>query len=1097
MRSGILLAVLLSASVGVPVPAQVDTKKDQTKQAEKPAALSPASASPDYSKEAYVIEKMHTVIVEQADGTGTREHTAVIRILAEAGVKAFAVLNFTYTSANETVEVDYVRVRKPDGTVVKTPDYNIQDMPADVTRTAPLYSDIHEKHIAVKGLGVGDVLESLVRYRVVKPEVPGHFWYEESFIKNAIVKDHRLEISVPADKYVKVVSPEFKPEVREEGGRRIYQWSQPNLEVKEKDPAEVPRRIPPNPDVQMTTFASWDEVGQWYGGLQKESLAVTPAIRDKAAELTKGLKTDDEKTRALYTFVSLKFHYIGLDFGIGRYQPHAADDVLDNGYGDCKDKHTLLASLLKAEGYDAWPALIHASRKLDPDVPSPAQFNHVITVVAKAGGEYTWLDTTPEVAPYGLLMQQLRDKQALVIPSSKPPVLMTTPANPPFPQEQRFTSEGKLDTSGTFTGRVEQIYRGDTEVALRMMFRQLSESQWKEGVQRFSYALGFGGDVSNVTVTPADETDKPFRISYDYVRKSYGGWEDHQITPPVPPNMGIESTKDTKKPKESVLLGAPGEIVYQSKLTLPEGYSLVAPKAVDLVEPYAEYHATARLEDGALISSRRLVIKRTEVALDRWENYRDFGKAVSDDEWKQIPISSDHMEASASPGNHADLDQKFRDAYTAMQSGDRSRAQELFEQVIRGDPKYPGAHMNLGTLLMMQNKPNEALAEWHKEQEVSPENLRAYQGPANYLTYMNRKDEAIEEWRKVLKVDPKNHDAALKLSGLLTSESKNADAAAVLENAVKGSPDSASLNLALGEAYVQSGQADKGIPYIQKAIQAGTDPKGVDPGVLNDAAYLLAVNKTHLDLAKEYAEKAVAALDARSVGAAGSDDASAPISARFAATWDTAGWVYFQMGDTLRAESFLRASWMLGQQSVVGDHLGQTYEKLGKKKQAERVYEQALAAQYTRPTSASAGLDPATSYQARRNEILTHYKNLTGRASPPPIDIHRLPNGEWTKTRADELKDALEARVSSTTTLSGVAFFSVVFAPGKVEQVRYIKGDEELKPMMGKLETAPYQMEFPEGSGAKIVRRVTLTCHPKAGCTAEMSPLNQVIPGAY
>ncbi len=44
-------------------------------------------------------------------------------------MKTFAVLNFTYTSANEVVDIDYVRVRKPDGTVVKTPDYNIQDMP--------------------------------------------------------------------------------------------------------------------------------------------------------------------------------------------------------------------------------------------------------------------------------------------------------------------------------------------------------------------------------------------------------------------------------------------------------------------------------------------------------------------------------------------------------------------------------------------------------------------------------------------------------------------------------------------------------------------------------------------------------------------------------------------------------------------------------------------------------------------------------------------------------------------------------------------------------------------------------------------------------
>jgi len=150
-------------------------------------------------------------------------------------------------------------------------------------------------------------------------------------------------------------------------------------------------------------------VGRWYGGLQKEPLALTPAIRAKSAELTKGLKTEEEKIRAIYSFVSLKYHYIGLDFGIGRYHPHAADDVLDNGYGDCKDKHTLLAALLKAAGIEAWPALIHTQRKLDAEVPSPAQFNHVITVVP-SGPQFIWLDTTPEVAPYGLLLQSLRNE---------------------------------------------------------------------------------------------------------------------------------------------------------------------------------------------------------------------------------------------------------------------------------------------------------------------------------------------------------------------------------------------------------------------------------------------------------------------------------------------------------------------------------------------------------------------------------------------------------------------------------------------------------------------------------------------------------------
>ena len=110
----------------------------------------------------------------------------------------------------------------------------------------------------------------------------------------------------------------------------------------------------------MTTFRSWEEVGHWYGELARSQAVVTPQIQAKAAELTKGLTSDEDKMRAMYDFVSTHYHYVSLSFGIGRYQPHPAEDVLENEYGDCKDKHTLLAALLKAAGYDAWPALINA-----------------------------------------------------------------------------------------------------------------------------------------------------------------------------------------------------------------------------------------------------------------------------------------------------------------------------------------------------------------------------------------------------------------------------------------------------------------------------------------------------------------------------------------------------------------------------------------------------------------------------------------------------------------------------------------------------------------------------------------------------------------
>jgi tetratricopeptide (TPR) repeat protein len=387
----------------------------------------------------------------------------------------------------------------------------------------------------------------------------------------------------------------------------------------------------------------------------------------------------------------------------------------------------------------------------------------------------------------------------------------------------------------------------------------------------------------------------------------------------------------------------------------------------------------------------------------------------------------------------------------------------------------------------MENRMTEAIAEWNKEQEANPTDIRVFHVPATYLTQMNRRDDAIQAWRKVLKLDPKNHDAALNLSSLLASEDKNTEAAMVLEDAVKGSPDSASLNMALGEVYVKSGQADRGMPFMEKAMQG----KGIDSATLNDAAYILASHNTHLEQAKEFAEKAVADMDASSVQAVqtNDDNLSLILCTEFSAAWDTLGWVYFQMGDLKRAEGYLTAAWSLGQNAVSGDHLGQTLAKLEKKKKAAHIYELALQASSVRTTKWGVNMqDPPSVYQERHSQLLAHYEKLTGRRAPPMISIDRLPNGQWTKTPADELRDARHAVVSKTSEVAGEAEFAVVFAPGKVESVTYRGGDDQLKPITEKVKAASFLMAFPSGSGAKIVRHVKVTCTSSSGCNAEMLP---------
>jgi len=142
-----LYLVILLAAVGM-IQAQVPPPAPPAS-----AASQLAEKKPDYSKEAFLGEQDQTRIVFENDGTGTRETTARVRIQSDAAIQRYGALTFPYESGTQSLEIDYVRVRKPDGTVIASPPENIQDMPAEITRQAPFYSDLREKHVAVKGLG--------------------------------------------------------------------------------------------------------------------------------------------------------------------------------------------------------------------------------------------------------------------------------------------------------------------------------------------------------------------------------------------------------------------------------------------------------------------------------------------------------------------------------------------------------------------------------------------------------------------------------------------------------------------------------------------------------------------------------------------------------------------------------------------------------------------------------------------------------------------------------------------------------------------------------------------------------------------------------
>src|SRR5258708_4628827 len=144
----------------------------------KPA---PSSSAGRYVAEPTVIERNDREISFAADGTGSEHQTLVIRVQTEAAVKSLSVVPFTYASLSQHVDIEYLRVRHPDGSVVDTPIADALEMPTEIMRQAPFYSDLKQKQIPVRGLRAGDRLEWSVRLVRTVAEAPGRFWGISAF----------------------------------------------------------------------------------------------------------------------------------------------------------------------------------------------------------------------------------------------------------------------------------------------------------------------------------------------------------------------------------------------------------------------------------------------------------------------------------------------------------------------------------------------------------------------------------------------------------------------------------------------------------------------------------------------------------------------------------------------------------------------------------------------------------------------------------------------------------------------------------------------------------------------------------------------------
>ena len=1024
----------------------------------------------DYSKESFVIEQMHSNYHFEADGTGRREVKARIRVQSEAGVQQWGQLQFGYNSANERVEIPYVRVVKEDGSVVKAGEDAVQDLSAPVAREAPVYTDYRQKHITVPGLRPGEALEYDMVTVIHTPLAAGQFWTEYEFDKNSIVLDETLDLDVPAGRPLKLKNKAgMDPKITEANGRRLYHWASSHLEREDDDAnkdkekkdkkKKKKRSDDERPDIQLTTFESWEQIGRWYASMEKDRRMPSPEVRAKAEALTKGLNTDLEKTEALYDFVAKNFRYVSLSLGVGRYQPHAAADVLHNQYGDCKDKHTLLESLLQSEGLHADSVLINSSRKLDPDVPSPSQFDHVITLLPLSkpqGTEEVWMDTTSEVAPFRLLAFTLRKKQALVIPpadmaGAPAPHLEETPADTPMPDTEFSEIDGKVNDIGKLEAHVHYVFRGDEELLLRSVFRRVPQANWQRVVENVNSSLG--GDITNLKVSDPAATREPFTLTYDVSKINFLDWSKKKtelVLPLVQFSLpDVDNDDDPDADAEPLKLGPKAEYAYTIKLELPAKYTAHAPLAFSLKRDYAEYEATYKIDGRSFTAGRKLSLRQDEIPAPRAPDYEAFRRAVGADLAQQLSIENTAAGAAVPPADMK-ADELAESGRAALQAGNLPVAIALLKRATEVDPKNKFAWNNLGLTYLALRQNDQAISSFQKQLEVNPYDEFANNNLGRVYWQMRQYDDAVKAFNKQLETNPLDKFAHANLGVMYAEWHKYDQAVAELEKAASLTPDSAELQVSLGDAYLNLGQDDKALAAFDHAVElSGT------PLVWNNIAYQLSLKKSHLDRAQQYAESAVSATAAalRNVSLDRITQQELPLVPSLIAYWDTLGWVHFAEGDLTQAEKYVAAAWALGHHGEVGDHLGQIYEKQGNKDRALRIYALSMS-----------GLRPIP-------ETHDRLASLAGGSSKADAAV---------ASYKDELQHLSTVDLGKAKQTGNADFFILLSggagSVAKVDAVKFVSGDEKLKEFTEALRTADYHLTFPDDTPVKILRRGALSC---------------------
>ena len=407
------------------------------------------------------------------------------------------MIKFDYDPLSAWSEIRGVTIYHADGTQTSVDTAKVLDYPQPARA---IYWGAREKMVEIGRLEPGDAVDvHLYRkgftYALLAggddderyiPPMKGHFYDIVPFYSGDPVLLKVYQISIPDNKVLQyeVYNGEVSSKMWCSGNKLVYTFAKKDMAPFKSEPRSVDASDIA-PKLLMSTSPDWKSKSTWFYGVNEEykSFEANAEIRKKVNELLQNARTELDSITILTHWAGDEIRYLGVSMGKGEgYTLHRGEMNFTDRCGVCKDKAGMLITMLRAAGFEAYPAMTMAGSRIDY-IPAD-QFNHCVTVVkSRKDGKYHLLDPTwvPFVRE---LWSSAEQQQNYLMGVPEGADLGETPISNPSNHYLRMTGLTNITADGTLEGEYDVMAEGQTDAAIRGMFTRAYMADWAANVEK-------------------------------------------------------------------------------------------------------------------------------------------------------------------------------------------------------------------------------------------------------------------------------------------------------------------------------------------------------------------------------------------------------------------------------------------------------------------------------------------------------------------------------------------------------------------------------------------------------------------------------------